>query len=651
MITRGTNMRNVLYSVAVFSVIILAGCSSFWGGNKPEPTSVQCNNYASSGHEYFTHYKTSFGNQGIIKAEIELFQQAGVISRLTIPSELKNKLAPQRQFQLAMPDSDTTIPINKRYLDYVAIYIPPKMAAQHLGQGSIENPQSAYLMIPKETFYKGTCREGIEPFLIGSTQSLTGSDLPQLMMGSAELKALTAALYLDENSNDLDTLIAHYGNKLVNKDTWGHWIDIKIDLHKRGFFRRFWNFLSGSTLGRLGTLNDTGISFGKTITSPPSTAIITENNYIDTEWKENLINAQKDYLAIDKHIAELKAMLNMTPVNVARFSDKSEWILLKIAEQQSNIKTHGTRMRSEASLFVTNIEIDYLTGLFQKKLNDLYKSYLKVSKLYADAVNVKPGQKINPELILNPPPTLVNGAKIEAVKKPNMSIPLGKFGGSVPTGVTAYLEPHQQADDSFLYSINLSALANLSQGITAMRQQLTNKIYSAQSCSKRIRFVNLDIPEDIKSGSYIKPVDVGLTVRACATITYYVPCGKWYKPRICKRKKTISTNLYDTTARGNLRINVENTGDDFRLSYNYQLCAHIFLCTSDSDKTPKIIESLKKDPKIARYYEQAGVEINTVMLSKAINNNSYIVLQAKTKVMSGTAAILALNALKEESNL
>ncbi len=638
----------MLYSIAVFSVAILAGCSSFWGGNKPAPTTTQCNNYASSGHEYFTHHKQRFGNQGLIKAEIELFQQAGVISRLTIPSELENELILQRQFQLAMPDGSATIPINKRYLNYVAIYIAPNMAAQYLGQGSIDKPQSAYLMIPSENFYKGTCREGIEPFLIGPTQSLTGSDLPQLMMGSSELKALTAALYLDEDSNDLDALIAHYGNNFVNNDTWGHWVDVKIDLHKRGFFRRFWNFLSGSTLGRLGVLNDTGISFGASITAPPSIAIITENERIRTEWKDHLFTAQKDYLSIDQHIAELKAMLDITPVNVPRFSDKSEWILLRIAEQQKSIAAYAMHMRSEASLFVTDIEIDYLTGLFQKKLDDLYKSYLNVSKQYADAIRVKPGQRINPDLILNPLPTLVNGAKVEAVKKPKIAIPLGKFGGSVPTGVAAYLEPHQQADGSFLYSINFSALANLSQGIAAMRQQLTNKIYSAQSCSKRIRFVNLNIPEDIQNGTYINPVDVGLTVRACATITYYVPCGKWYKPRICKRKKTMSTNLYDTTARGNLRINVENTGDDFRLSYNYQLCAHIFLCTSDSDKTPKIIESLKNDPKIALYYEQTGVEVKTVMLTKAIDNNSYIVVQAKTKAMSGPAAILVLNALRGE---
>jgi hypothetical protein len=507
-------------------------------------------------------------------------------------------------------------------------------------------------MVPHEAFYKGVCRQGVTPFFVGSSHSLSETPIAQLTIGERELKALVSALYLDPRSNSLEELKKHYrdklsvGQKFVNTDRWGGWSEITVRTRHRGMLRQFWNFLSGSSLGDPGTVDGTSLTIGAGYNTPPLSAITTENSDIENRWRARLEIYNDRHREIEAKVKAVKDLLASPSVNGAAFSAAAQSALDSIEGQRKTLESSQVSLGYEQDLFATDLEIAFVAGEFRGKLEQLYDTYGELAERYAAAVAVKPGHAINSGLILNPIPVIVDGVAQQPVKLAPVAIPVDKFGGNLAVNMVAFLEPVKQPNDKILYKIRINGLVNLTGSLRDMQGQLEGRIRAEERCSAHIRFVNFSIPDSIVAGRYEKNVDVGVTTRTCVTMTYYRPCGKWYRPSICKERTTMKTDLYDTTAKGQLSVRVTRIGEDFLLNYEYSLCAHGLFCVGDGGATPKLMEKLQGNKELADFVKVVGGRAESLQLSPDLNGDSYLAIQLTTKPLDTTAATLILDTLR-----
>lgn len=639
-----------LLNFAIYAAVpLLSACAGFLGIEKPPALVTHCDDFSKLGHAYYqAHNKEGF--KAISSGTLQYFPQEGLISRLDMSGDLEGGPQAQRRFSLGATEAGPGLKVDQRASDYVAILIPPETAAKHLAQ-QLDKPLPAFVMVPAEAFYQGVCRQGAAPFFVGSSQSLSETPIPQLTIGEPELKALVSALYLDPRSNSLEELRRHYrdkwfdSQKFVNPDKWGGWSDITVRTRHRGAWRKLWNFLSGSSLGEAGTVDGTSLNIGAAYSTPPLLAITAENSDIESRWRKRLADYATRHGEIDAKVKAVQSLLASPSVNGAAFNAAAQQALAAIEEQRKTLDSSQVSLGYEQDLFVTDIEIAFVVGEFRDKLEQLFGTYRELAERYAAAVAIKPGHAINAGLILNPIPVIVDGVTQQPVKLAPVVISMEKFGGSLTAHIVAFLEPVKQPDDRVLYRVRANGLVNLTSSLRDMQGQLEQKIRAEERCSVRIRSINFNIPDAIVAGRYAKDVEVGLTARTCATITYYRPCGKWYKPSICKERVTMKTDLYDTTARGRLSATVNQIGDDFTLSYAYSLCAHSFFCVNDAGTTPQLMEKLKSDKKVADYLGSVGGRVESLQLSPDLNGDSYLAIQAATKPLDSTTAIAVLIAL------
>lgn len=600
------------------------------------------------GHDYFKMQEAKFSGGPIGNAKLVFFPRQGLISRLTLAPNQENPLVKQRRFQVATSDQAPVPELASSRSDYVAVFIPPQTASIHLAQLQGGEPEPAFLLVPREAFYRGVCREGTKPILLGSTESLDQQSLPQIMIGRSALRNMAAALYLDPRSSSPDDLATHY-QKFVSEQNWGGWIDLEIKRSKRGLLRRFWNWVSGSTLGAPGVLSGTSVSMSRPVRPFSAKGLVGEISSIETAWNDRLSRFAEEMQALDDQLTRLHTLLDQPSADQQQFLTLAADIVAGLETQGSRVQDFGQKMRREQGLFLSAIEVDYLEGRLRTRLLSLHEDYNKVAAHYARAVRIRPGQIIDPDLVLNPISASLNGTPIKPVRRPAISLPLAKFGGAFDVQGVAYLEPVKMPSGAELYKVKLTALANLSRNMAALKGQAAAQVRAQQTCELRIRFVNLDIPDSTEGGVYRKPVDVGLTVRACATVDVPYPCPTWRNPlRWCKSRKHIKTNLYDTTAHGGLQVRIERLGDDFNLSYGYRICAHGLICSSDGASSGYVLQELKKDPRVAGFLTQTGVTVEGVNLTKARNGDGYLTLQVESGPVTGDQAIIMLNALKQQ---
>lgn len=648
--SQGDRMKPFLLALYAVASLLFTG-ATLASADDVIPPVAPCGDFATLGHSYYEQYRKNAGAKPIAQGTLHYYEQEGVLSRLDMSGDLNNALVTQRQFALSTTERGPQLHIEKKLNKYISILIPPAIAAEYLAQQEQEKPLAAFLMVPEEAFYKGICRQGVSPFIIGSSLSLSEAALPvpQLMISGEDLKSLVSALYLDRRSNNLEDLATYYKQifqksaGFVNIDTWNGWSEITVKPRHRGFLRRTWNYLSGSLLGQLGTVEGTSRSFG-VYNAPPLAKIVTENLAIENRWRARVDSYTVQNSLIQEKVKQVLVMLESPTADGVKLSGDAKIALDAIQSQRDILSNTQASLGDEEGYFVTKVEIAYVMNILNNQLDELYSSYSKAMASYASAIAIKPGKPINANLILNPPPAFIEGTEYQAIKTP-FSISLAKFGGNLTADTVVILEPVSQPNKSTLYKIRVIGLINLTSSMQQMRAQLDQRIRAEERCSLHIRFINFDIPDSIGVDQYEKHVDVGLTVRACATFTYYRPCGNWYWPKICEDRATWKTDLFNKNVHGTLGVRIDRISDDFRLGYQYEVC-EIF-CTRNSEATPLIMETLKSNKIIADLIAAHGAKVDSVGFSKGTSDdNKYLAIQLVTGPLDAATTLLALNKLK-----
>jgi hypothetical protein len=656
----------------------VSGCATNFFSQSPPRNEVQCNAIAEFGHQYFKHYGKQFGGKAIATAKLKLFNQPNFVSRLDISKDLVNPVVQQRQFELSLND-DKLIPVDKRFRNYVALFIPASMASKYLGQTEVKFsgeaiPHSAFLLIPRESFYKGVCRSDIKPILIGSVSSDKNHSLPQLMIGKHDIQQLATALFLDPKSNFEDELKKHYNqNKFVNTEVWPGWMEVRLSPRHSGWLRHIWNKLTKSKLGRVGRVVDTS-KYSTTISAPPLKEMFNEQDRIKDGWASVIGDLNRNFSKINKYLATMNQMISDGNIDGKRFAELANKAAYILDAQTKKIQSYRVNIPND--LFVTETGSNYLTSLLNKKLDSIENQYVSVVGRYTEILSNTERGPIDSDKILNRPPLVVGETTVRPVKI-DKTVSLGKSNqGTIAIKSVAFLEKVKSAD---AFKVRIIALADMSESMVARRKmavdKLKRKVSGNASITRGPVFENEEIDNKGLAFSQKINFDYKYTISFNIPIPYF--CGNWYNFwKVCTKSNHISQTNQGTIY-GDLimklvpviipssmeikepyscgsflnpkfcfrKIKVTNKEpyNDTYISYGYNLCSEA-TCPAHSDE----MFSKKSTPDL---FFLMGIKRNDIFSEKkasfvdGVGGHKYLLLTAETKGQTLGTARLIINTI------
>lgn len=609
------------------------------------PNSQECDGYSQLAHEYYLNHSSSAVGE-IGRASLKVYPGDSVLSRLTLHSRKGDLLQSPRKY--SVQTSAFPPPLSNRFRDddYIMILIPPGISGDYFGQLKAIDDEGlnfsglpSLLAVHSDAFFHGRCRSGNTPALIANQAAADNHGIAHVLLPESQLKALVAALFLDHDSYDIDKLIQYYdANKFVDEKTWGGWVRLDLD-HRR---RTPLHWLFGSKLGKAANLYGVGETH-ITYRLPSATEIAEEIEEIRHAWRSRLTAFRDAVSQTKEDIAAVKSILQQSEVDVDLYLDLTRKISSSLQAHRQLVEEHRQEMETQQDYFMTDTEIDFLAGVMRDHIASLSQQFNALSRLYQDMV-FRSGSNIDERVFMAPAPVDVNGQVVPPLPSRKLNLPVSQLGGSLPAAYVGYLSVGERPNT---FTVNINGLVDLDRAVNSMSGKLRSEAYAIQSCSKRITFVNTDIEGGITDGEYIKPVDVGVQIRSCVTFDYYWPCGKWYKPKICKKRKTASTNLYKTTAHGKVNFSITRAGEDVIANYGYRICAHGIICASGGDELPSVMTMMRTSTEIQRLIEEQGLSIARIGLRKARHSGQdLLAVQIQTGDLPASRALMLLELLR-----
>ncbi|MGB4344300.1 MAG: hypothetical protein WBJ03_11880 [Moraxellaceae bacterium] len=600
----------------------------------------ECDQYSLFAHAYYqSALKRQENAHTIAKAELELYTGPHTLS----PFTLTRAPGPARAFNgqlLGQSGGAARLVHRFRNDHYTMLLIPPRTAARYFGQLArspndpaqlVEMP--ALLAVPREAFRDGRCRAGDLPLLIANAESRVVKDIAHYLLPQDQLRQLIAALFMDPRSDNLDALLQEYDQKIINRSTWGGWIDLTIDHHRRGILDR----LLGRAAGRpahLPGIIETNIEYS----APPLQELLAENLQLDQGWKQMLSTFKVAVIDTQGRIDRLSKVLAAPSVDMPAYLLLTAEISDRLQEHRTEISRQQRAMESARSYFMTDTEIDFLATLMQRHIDDLVSRFNELEIAYQRRLEQSEG--FDEKLFLSPLPYPASTGQINPVEVRNHSVLLKEIKSSLPISYVAYLATSSEKDK---VEVRVNGLVNLTQSMRVLSHVIRSKVMEQQSCKLRVRSVNTDIRPSIRNGRFIKPVDVELQIRACMTISVPSWCGHKY----CTKKKRIATNLYKTTADANGWLNVDLRGTDAAVNFGYSACAHGWFCSRDNYRLQSLLAVMAESSDLKKFMTMFGPSFRIAALRQGKDGSDYLAMQLTTRPLPKEEALVLLELIRE----
>jgi hypothetical protein len=628
----------IIKNLAAISIIsgLLVSCSLF--SQKPSAP-VACDPISQLGHDWFLLMNSQGFEKPISRGVLNIYEGNKSLSTLKI-KRLDTDF--ERRIFGTMGANDQQIQAKKTLNDVVLILLPPKVAGEHFNQFHRQrgrNPEfleaPIFAAIPKEAFYQGVCREGAASFIISSIENKDSRAPANFNISRNDLYSLVSGLYMDPRSSDVEYLRSLIINtSLVDQNTWGGWVDVDVDFHKRTFLHWLFRWPEGQEA----KLDGIQVLSGTT-SSPEINEIVDEHIRLSGGWIDIISDYFQSTHDLNLDIDTFSQKIKDGTVTAAEYRDLGVVIFNKLKAIDNKISGYELSMKAERGLFIADIERDLYIETMSNYLDESKRRFNDIARAYRQAMQIGTGRQFDIDFLLAGSVSVVNGEPQTPSKPYEMDLGGGRHGVSPSLSATAYIVELEDGQ----YSVRVNGLSNLSEVIAAGSGVLRREIRNIESCSKKVRFINLDIPDRLRGESYEKPVDIGLQARSCWSLNIYEPCGLF---KFCKKRVSGWTKLYDTTARGYVYASPIRVGSDFKLSYGYHACVHGFICPRDNWETELILGSLGSSDNYGDLVSKYGLSVDQLAMGYDKRNDKYLAVQFMSKSLSADDAIDLLTLIK-----
>lgn len=600
----------------------------------------ECDQYSRFAHAYYQAALERQENaRTIAKAELDLYSGTHTLSPFTLTRA--PGLARAFNGQL-LGQSGGTARLAHRFRNdhYTMLLIPPHTAASYLGQLARSPNDSAQLVempallaVPREAFREGRCRAGDMPLLIASAESRVVKDIAHYLLPQDQLRKLIAALFMDPRSDNLDALLQEYEQKIVNRATWGGWIDLTIDHRRRSILDRLLRREAGLPVHLPGII-ETNIEYSV----PPLQELLAENLQLDQGWKGMLSTFKAAVTDTQGRIDRLSEVLASSPIDMPAYLLLTAEISDRLEGHRTEISRQQRAMESARSYFMTDTEIDFLATLMQRHIDGLVSRFNELEVAYQRRLEQSEG--FDEALFLSPLPYPTSNGQINPVKVRNHSVLLKEINSSLPISYAAYLASSSEKDK---VEVRVNGLVNLTQSMRSLSTVIRSKVMEQQNCNLRVKKINTDIRSSIINGRFIKPVDVELQIRACMIVSLPSWCGHKY----CTKKKRVVTNLYKTTADANGWLKVDLRGTDAAVNFGYSACAHGWFCARDNYRLPSLQAVMAESSDLKRLVTEFGPSFRIAALRQGKDGSDYLAMQLTTRPLPREEAMVLLELIRE----
>lgn len=632
-------------TIVMLCIIFLSGCATLPEKNyKEETNQVSCDSYSQLGRDYYK----SVSPKLVANMDLTLPDTNGALTKFKFVDEKFAGSEFKKGVVLTNTEYGPSLAKGPYPGEYAALLIPPKLASQYFDQRDrAGHPIPLFLAIPKSAFLKGRCFIHQQPFVISSILQETDPGIAQLVLPQAELKRLVSHLFLDKNlvlsdakfpnefgvleQSVVNAMLEDIGEKAVNLDTWGGWINISVD--KRS--RNTWDWLTSSNFGRTGTTIDGILYHESTYSAPSVQPLIDEYQSMRGQWDKVLANHGAELNRLYSLVIKAKSVLD-SPVEFVKAYENAE---IGIRKMDDYIQQQQPELLSQRSYFITDAEVEFYNRKLRRYYDLAVNSFNSISSAYADSLRVTRGE-IPVKKIMSPPSTIISKPVIwDGLRYPFNGIGSIAYGkGSVymiKTGNKNIIE--------------LNVLLNLNQTINSMKGIIESEINRQSSCETLVQGIEQHGPT-IDGNTIFLDYSSPVLLRICGWTKY--PCFKGLKIYSCKLSFT--TTVATVVVRVKSFASIFNalptehgqSYADLGLDYGYEATAGGFPISSMRERTDGLLSVMKRSKKFDELF-RLKPSINKSELGKGDDGNQYIWISIRSAELDDTMAKLTLSKLKE----